>query len=149
MKQGKVVGINGNMVTVALESSIIMNEVGYVINAEGKRLKSEVIRVMGDEAQLQVFEITKGISIGDSCEFTGELLAAELGPGLLGQVYDGLQNPLPELAEQAGYFLERGITSTPFPGKSAGTSLPSPTRGTRWKRPIHSEPFPKVPSSIT
>ena len=114
MKQGKVVGINGNMVTVALESTVIMNEVGYIINAEGKRLKSEVIRVMGDEAQLQVFEITKGISIGDGCEFTGELLAVELGPGLLGQVYDGLQNPLPELAEQAGYFLERGIYIDPL-----------------------------------
>ena len=114
MKQGKVVGINGNMVTVALESSVIMNEVGYIITAEGSRLKSEVIRVMGDEAQLQVFEITKGISIGDACEFSGELLAAELGPGLLGQVYDGLQNPLPELAEQAGYFLERGIYINPL-----------------------------------
>ncbi len=114
MKQGKVVGINGNMVTVALESSVIMNEVGYIITDEGKRLKSEVIRVMGDEAQLQVFEITKGISIGDGCEFSGDLLAVELGPGLLGQVYDGLQNPLPELAEQAGYFLERGIYIDPL-----------------------------------
>ncbi|MBN2626585.1 MAG: V-type ATP synthase subunit A [Spirochaetales bacterium] len=114
MKQGKVVGINGNMVTVALESSVIMNEVGYIITDEGKRLKSEVIRVMGDEAQLQVFEITKGISIGDSCDFSGDLLAAELGPGLLGQVYDGLQNPLPELAEQAGYFLERGVYIDPL-----------------------------------
>ncbi|MDC7218509.1 MAG: V-type ATP synthase subunit A [Spirochaetales bacterium] len=115
MNQGKVVGINGNMVTVALEGKVIMNEVGYIITDEGKRLKSEVIRVMGDEAQLQVFEITKGISVGDACEFSGELLAVELGPGLLGQVYDGLQNPLPELAEEAGYFLERGIYIDPLP----------------------------------
>lgn len=114
MNQGKVVGINGNMVTVALESSVIMNEVGYIVTAEGKRLKSEVIRVLGDEAQLQVFEITKGIFIGDACEFSGELLAVQLGPGLLGQVYDGLQNPLPQLAEQAGYFLERGVYIDPL-----------------------------------
>jgi V/A-type H+/Na+-transporting ATPase subunit A len=114
MKQGKVVGINGNMVTVALESSVIMNEVGYIITDEGSRLKSEVIRVLGDEAQLQVFEITKGISIGNVCEFSGFLLAATLGPGLLGQVYDGLQNPLPQLAEEAGYFLERGIYIDPL-----------------------------------
>jgi V/A-type H+-transporting ATPase subunit A len=84
MKQGKVVGINGNMVTVALDSSVIMNEVGYIITAEGTRLKSEVIRVMGDEAQLQVFEITKGISIDNVCEFSGDMLAVQLGPGLFG-----------------------------------------------------------------
>lgn len=106
--QGKVVGINGNMVTVAFDDSVIMNEVGYVLS-EGKRLKSEVIRVQGDECQMQVFEITKGVGVGDIVEFSGEMLAVELGPGLLGQVYDGLQNPLPRLAEEAGFFLERGI----------------------------------------
>jgi len=106
---GKVIGINGNMVTVEMDADIIMNEVGYVITHEGKRLKSEVIRILGKEAQLQVFEITKGIGIGDTVEFSREMLAAQLGPGLLGQVYDGLQNPLPELAEEAGFFLERGI----------------------------------------
>ncbi len=105
---GKVIGINGNMVSVRTEGDVIMNEVGFVIVGD-KRLKSEVIRVKGDVAQLQVFEITKGVGIGDTVEFSGEMLAVELGPGLLGQVYDGLQNPLPELAEQAGFFLERGI----------------------------------------
>ena len=105
---GTVIGINGNMASVKTEGDVIMNEVGYVLSG-GKRLKSEVIRIRGDIAQMQVFEITKGISIGDTVEFSGEMLAVELGPGLLGQVYDGLQNPLPELAEQAGYFLERGI----------------------------------------
>lgn len=105
---GTIIGINGNMVSVRTEGDVIMNEVGFVVVGE-KRLKSEVIRVKGDVAQLQVFEITKGIGIGDKVEFSGEMLAVELGPGLLGQVYDGLQNPLPELAEQAGFFLERGI----------------------------------------
>lgn len=106
---GSVVGINGNMITVEMNADVIMNEVGYVVTQEGKKLKSEVIRILGNEAQLQVFEITKGIGIGDKVEFSREMLAAELGPGLLGQVYDGLQNPLPELAEEAGFFLERGI----------------------------------------
>jgi V/A-type H+-transporting ATPase subunit A len=85
-----------------------MNEVGYV-KVGDKRLKSEVIRVRGDISQLQVFEITKGVTVGDEVEYTGDMLAVELGPGLLGQVYDGLQNPLPQLAEAAGYFLERGV----------------------------------------
>jgi V/A-type H+-transporting ATPase subunit A len=96
------------MVSVRFEGNVSMNEVGYVKVAD-KRLKSEVIRIRGDISQLQVFEITRGISIGDEVEFTGEMLAVELGPGLLGQVYDGLQNPLPQLAEAAGYFLERGV----------------------------------------
>ena len=106
--KGKVVGINGNMISVAFEGLVTLNEVGYV-EVGSKKLKSEVIRIRGEVAQLQVFEITKGIKVGDPVEFTEDLLSVELGPGLLGQVYDGLQNPLPELAEQAGYFLERGI----------------------------------------
>jgi len=105
---GKVVGINGNMVSVKTDGNVIMNEVGYILNGD-KRLKSEVIRIRGDVAQLQVFEQTRGIGIGDDVTFSGEMLAVELGPGLLGQVYDGLQNPLPELAEKAGFFLERGV----------------------------------------
>ncbi|MDC7235279.1 MAG: V-type ATP synthase subunit A [Spirochaetales bacterium] len=110
---GKVVGVNGNMVTVEVTGTVQLNEVGYVLT-EGKRLKSEIIRVNGDRVQMQVFEITKGIGIGDPVEFSTELLAVELGPGLLGQVYDGLQNPLPELAKEAGHFLERGFYLDPL-----------------------------------
>ena len=106
--KGKVVAVNGNMLSVAFDGVVSLNEVGYV-NVAGKKLKSEVIRIRNGQAQLQVYEMTKGISTGDEVEFTGELLSVELGPGLLGQVFDGLQNPLPQLAEQAGYFLERGI----------------------------------------
>jgi V/A-type H+-transporting ATPase subunit A len=96
------------MVSVRFDGAVSMNEVGYVKTGD-KRLKSEVIRVRNGISQLQVFEITKGISVGDSVEYTGDLLAVEVGPGLLGQVFDGLQNPLPQLAEQTGYFLERGV----------------------------------------
>ncbi|MBQ3824716.1 MAG: V-type ATP synthase subunit A, partial [Spirochaetaceae bacterium] len=73
-----------------------------------------VIRIRGNTAQMQVYEMTKGIKAGDPVEFTGDLLSAELGPGLLGQVYDGLQNPLPLLAEKAGWFLERGVYVPPL-----------------------------------
>ncbi len=106
--KGKVIGVNGNMVSVEMESNISMNEVGYLM-VGGKSLKSEVIRIKGNTAELQVFEMTKGVGIGDNVNFTNELLAVELGPGLLGQVFDGLQNPLPQLAEECGFFLERGI----------------------------------------
>jgi V/A-type H+/Na+-transporting ATPase subunit A len=106
--KGIVTGVNGNMVSVRFDGIVSMNEVGYVKVAD-KRLKSEVIRIRGEISQLQVFEITKGISIGDEVEFTGDMLSVELGPGLLGQVYDGLQNPLPQLAQATGFFLERGV----------------------------------------
>ena len=105
---GKVVSINGNLVSVMFENNVSMNEICYV-NVDNTKLKSEVIRIRGNIAQIQVYEMTGGIKCGDNVEFTGEMLSAQLGPGLLGQIYDGLQNPLPVLAEQAGWFLERGV----------------------------------------
>ena len=105
---GKVAGINGNLVSVDFEGNVSMNEICYV-KVDGTKLKSEVIRIRGNTAQIQVYEMTGGIKCGDEVEFTGEMLSAQLGPGLLGQIYDGLQNPLPLLAQQAGWFLERGI----------------------------------------
>ncbi len=111
---GRVTSINGNMLGVAFEKRVIQNEVAYVVTEEGARLKSEVIRVRGREADIQVFENTGGIKVGDAVEFSGDLLSVELGPGLLTQVYDGLQNPLPELAQQAGYFLKRGLYVYPL-----------------------------------
>ena len=105
--KGKVISINGNLVSVEFEGNVSMNEICFVL-VDGVALKSEVIRIKGKVAQIQVYEMTGGIKCGDEVEFTGEMLSAKLGPGLLGQVYDGLQNPLPVLAEQAGWFLERG-----------------------------------------
>ena len=105
---GKVVSVNGNLVSVEFENNVSMNEICFV-KVDGAQLKSEVIRIRGNIAQIQVYEMTNGIKCGDEVEFTGDMLSAQLGPGLLGQVYDGLQNPLPVLAEQAGWFLERGV----------------------------------------
>jgi V/A-type H+-transporting ATPase subunit A len=112
--KGTVVGVNGNMVSVRFDGVVSRNEVGYVKVAD-KQLQGEVIRIRGEISQLQVFEITKGITVGDTVEYTGDMLAVELGPGLLGQVYDGLQNPLPQLAKAAGFFLERGVYLDPLP----------------------------------
>ena len=106
--KGKVVGINGNLVSVEFDGTVSMNEICYV-KVDDATLKSEVIRIRGKIAQVQVYEMTDGIQYGDEVIFTGEMLSAMLGPGLLGQVFDGLQNPLLALAEQAGWFLKRGI----------------------------------------
>ena len=104
----KIVGVNGNMITVEYTRRVIQNEVAFATVGDSK-IKCEVIRVRGKYADLQAFESTNGLKVGDLVEFTGELLSVELGPGLLAQVYDGLQNPLKLLAEHSGYFLQRGI----------------------------------------
>ena len=85
--KAKVVGINGNMVTIEFEGSVSMNEVGYV-NVDGKKLRGEIIRIRGNKAQMQIFEMTQGIKAGDKVDLEGDLLCAELGPGLLGQTFD-------------------------------------------------------------
>ena len=113
---GYVTGINGNLVKVGFEGSVRKNEVGYVI-VDGKHLKGEVIRINDGVASMQIYEMSNGIKVGDPVEFTGELMSVELGPGLLTQVFDGLQNPLPQLAEQCGFFLERGVYLDPIPDR--------------------------------
>jgi V/A-type H+-transporting ATPase subunit A len=128
MTKGKVIGINGNMVSIHVEGDVSMNEVAYIL-VEDKRLKSEVIRVRGKQVEVQVFETTRGLGIDDQVEFTGELLTVELGPGLLQQVYDGLQNPLPELAAQCGFFLERGVYLKPLNRKTQWEFTPEAKSG--------------------
>ena len=115
MTTGKITGINGNMITVKFDGAVAQNEVGYA-KLEGKKLMAEIVRVRGTKCDMQVFESTTDLTVGTDVEFTGELLAAELGPGMLAQVYDGLQNPLAELAAEAGkiskdagFFLQRGM----------------------------------------
>lgn len=112
---GKIVAVNGNMTSVAFDGAVAQNEVGYIVLGE-KRLMAEIVRVRGTVCDMQVFDATTDLTVGDKVEFSGELLAAELGPGMLAQVYDGLQNPLSELAKEAAkisadaeYFLQRGI----------------------------------------
>ena len=126
--KGKVVSINGNLVAVEFDGDVSMNEICYV-KVDGARLKSEVIRIRGKVAQVQVYEMTDGIRCGDEVEFTGEMLSAELGPGLLGQIYDGLQNPLPALAEQAGWFLQRGVYAEALDTEKKWTFTPTAQPG--------------------
>ena len=114
---GIVTGVNGNLITAEFDGSVKKNEVCYVIVGD-ERLKGEVIRITNGVASMQVYEMTNGVKVGDRVELSGELLSVELGPGLLGQVYVGLQNPLPELADQCGFFLKRGVYLDPIPDKS-------------------------------
>lgn len=104
---GVITGINGNMITVRVDGRILQNELAYVVSGE-ERLKAEIVKIEEGSVSLQVYESTRGLKAGDTVEFSGEMLFVTLGPGILGQVYDGLQNPLHDLAEQYGVFLQRG-----------------------------------------
>lgn len=128
MVTGKVAGVNGNMITVAFDQAVSQNEVAYAVMGDIKMM-CEVVRIRGTRADLQVFEDTAGISIGDPVEFSGELLSAELGPGLLTQIYDGLQNPLPRLAEECGFFLQRGVYLDALPRETQWKFTPKAKKG--------------------
>ena len=117
VETGYVAGVNGNLIKVDFDGSVRKNEVGYIL-VDDKRLKGEVIRINNGEVSMQIYEMTDGIKVGDAVEFTGELMSVDLGPGLLTQVYDGLQNPLPQLAEQCGFFLERGVYLDAIPDRN-------------------------------
>jgi len=107
---GIVVGIVSNLVTVKIDGPVAENEICY-ITLDGVRLMAEVIKVNGDQAQVQVFESTRGIGNGAKVEFEGRMLEITLGPGLLSSVYDGLQN---NLAAMDDIFLRRGETTEPL-----------------------------------
>ncbi len=104
---GKVVYTLGNLIKVAFEGEIVQGEIAYV-KLENESLKCEVIEIDSGIAKLQVFENTRGIKYGTPVFFTKELLEIELGPGLLAEIFDGLQNPLERVADLCGLYLERG-----------------------------------------
>lgn len=110
---GKVIKAFGNLLQVKFVGHIRQGEMAMVELGETK-LKGEVIEIAGEEAKVQVFEDTKGIKLGSLVHFVGDLLEAELGPGLLTSIFDGLQNPLVGVAEKNGYFLPRGLYLSPL-----------------------------------
>lgn len=118
----QVVAVQDDLITLETilhengeRSAITKNEVVYILpsrkaaNNRQEWLKAEVLRIDGNRADAQVYESTSGVGIGDPIVQSHAMLSAELGPGLLGQVYDGLQNPLEDLAVQFDTFLPRGV----------------------------------------
>jgi V/A-type H+/Na+-transporting ATPase subunit A len=105
---GHVTKAFGNLLQVEFDGNIRQGEVAMVELGDLK-LKAEVIEIIGNEAKIQVYEDTKDIEYGTKVIFTGDLLEAELGPGLLTSILDGLQNPLEKVADEAGFFLPRGL----------------------------------------
>ena len=108
--KGTVKGIVSNLVTVEVEGPVSQNEICY-ISVGGVNLMAEVIKVIGKDAFVQVFESTRGMRVGDVAEFQGHMLEVSLGPGMLSRNYDGLQN---DLDKMEGVFLRRGEYTYPL-----------------------------------
>lgn len=111
--KGRVVKAFANLLHVEFEGSIRQGEV-VMVKLGSLLLKGEVIEIAGKEAKVQVFEDTRGIKLGTVVEFDSHLLEAELGPGLLTSILDGLQNPLEQVANATGLFLKRGVYISPL-----------------------------------
>ncbi|MFH1292854.1 MAG: V-type ATP synthase subunit A [Pseudomonadota bacterium] len=143
---GRVVGVTGPLATVEVMKGqeVSQNEVGYVV-CQGVPLKSEIIRIRGNLVDMQVFESTTGMRVGDKVDFSGQLLAASLGPGLLGSIYDGLQNPLGKLENLHGYFLQRGQYASSLDEEKTWEFTPTITKGSKVRAGHY---LGKVPESM-
>jgi V/A-type H+-transporting ATPase subunit A len=106
-KMGEINRVAGPVVT-AIGISPKMYD---VIQVGNEKLMGEVIKIVGNKTVIQVYEDTSGIRPGEPCVSTGMPLVAELGPGLLGSVYDGILRPLPDLMAAMGDFIKRGVTA--------------------------------------
>jgi V/A-type H+/Na+-transporting ATPase subunit A len=110
MTKGVVAGIIANLVMVDVDGPVAQNEICF-IKLKKVPLMAEVIKVVGEQAFVQVFESTRNLRVGDTVEFAGHLLEATLGPGILSKNYDGLQN---DLNKMEGVFLKRGDYTNPL-----------------------------------
>ena len=93
------------------------------------KLIGEVIRLTGDVAFIQVYETTSGLKPGEPVVGTGQPLSVTLGPGIIGQIYDGIQRPLSEMAKKSGDFIGRGIATTPIDLKRKYKFIPTVKKG--------------------
>src|SRR3989475_1449749 len=105
-KPGKVARVAG---PVIVAEGMLVVEVYEVVRVGDQGLIGEIIKIDGENAPVQVYEETAGLRPGEKVERTGKPLSVELGPGILGQIYDGIQRPLTVLFEKTGPFIKRGL----------------------------------------
>lgn len=111
MKVGKVIKVSGPLVVAeGMEDANVYD----VVEVSDNKLIGEIIEMRGDRASIQVYEETTGIGPGDDVYSTGSPLSIELGPGMLEQMFDGIQRPLEALQAKAGDFLLRGVSVSPL-----------------------------------
>ncbi|HDH07163.1 MAG TPA: ATP synthase subunit A, partial [Thermoproteales archaeon] len=123
---GKIIRVAGPVVAAEGLRGAKMYEVARVGE---ERLIGEIIRLQGDVAIIQVYEETAGLKPGDPVYATGRPLSVELGPGLIGQIYDGIQRPLPEIRKQVGDFVKRGVTAPALPRNKKWKFTPTKKTG--------------------
>lgn len=111
MKEGRIIRVSGPLVVAeGMENASVYD----VVEVSEDKLIGEIIEMRGDRASIQVYEETTGIGPGDIVTTTGMPLSIELGPGILEQMFDGIQRPLDALELKAGSFLKRGVTAAPL-----------------------------------
>ena len=108
LQEKNIISINGPVIKARGDGDFAMNDMVYV--GEDKIL-GEVIKLNQDTATIQVYESSTGLKIGEKVEGSGEPLSLILGPGMIGNIFDGIQRPLVDLKEKTGDFLKRGVTS--------------------------------------
>lgn len=108
---GNIIKISGPLVVAEGMRDANMFD---VVRVSKKRLIGEIIEMHGDRASIQVYEETSGLGTGEAVESTGEPMSAELGPGLIGSIYDGIQRPLDDIRKVCGNNLARGVEVTPL-----------------------------------
>ncbi|RLE71158.1 MAG: V-type ATP synthase subunit A [Thermoprotei archaeon] len=112
MRKGVIDRVSGPLVVC---SGIRGVAIGEIVEVGSEGLIGEVVRVIGDRFFVQVYESTSGLKPGEGVVATGRRLTAELGPGLLGSIFDGIQRPLPELLKLSGPFIGRGFKLNALP----------------------------------
>jgi V/A-type H+-transporting ATPase subunit A len=124
--KGRIVWVSGPAVRADGMSSAKMYE---TVEVGESKLIGEVIRLTGDVAFIQVYETTSGLKPGEPVVGTGQPLSVALGPGIIGQIYDGIQRPLSEMAKKSGDFIGRGIATTPIDLKKKYKFIPTVKKG--------------------
>jgi V/A-type H+-transporting ATPase subunit A len=125
-REGQIRWISGSVVVA---SGIPNIEMGEIVEVGGERLIGEVIRITRDEFTVQVYEVTTGLRPGEKVKGTGKRLVAELGPGLLNNILDGIGRPLETIRQSQGAFIGRGVRANTLPRDKKWHFKPEAKRG--------------------
>ena len=123
MQEKKIISINGPVIEAKGEGMFSMNDMVFVGNS---RIMGEVIKLNNDIATIQVYEDTSGVRLGEMVEGTNEPLSVMLGPGIVGNVFDGIERPLKKLEELSGEFISKGFNIDSVDTERAGANCPTP-----------------------
>lgn len=143
---GKTVKVSGPLI---IAEGMADSKMFDVVRVSDKGLIGEIIELRGDKASIQVYEETSGLGPGEEVVSTGEPLSAELGPGLISGIFDGIQRPLTTLYFKYGARISRGVSVNNLDRDKNGASYRHVKRAKQFRRGIFSAPFRKPSLSST